>query len=442
MNNNDNLEKFISEIESIKMTLNEKNEMRNHLTSFAMNYVPTVSPYHKTMLLMRRSLAVAFVAILSVGSLSNVVSGQALPGDTLYPVKIAHEEIKLATTVDTKKKISYEIRRTEKRIQEATKLASQNDLDSETQTEIAETIKKQANKVKVHIREVKEDNPEEALVLNAELKSTIKINAEALKQVSTTIEQQEVVAIEKEIAEVEEILPEDETLEDSLINEDTETVLVIEDTKEIAPEILESEYVSVEVSFAESLLGSIEKEVREIEAFENQVSEELIKEEKELDEEPLPKVTIEKDEVENTNSEITNDFKEEKIKISAIQKEINSLEDILNLKKQIKGTKAKLTLSEDFLAITDIFDEELIYANVDMLLQAGKYKNSFILLQEVLTYYQEQLLVKYLAFDLGIQVTAEADIPLEKEIILEEEIPMLIELEDIPEEEIEKTLTE
>ncbi|MFT7016321.1 MAG: hypothetical protein ACJATX_000280, partial [Candidatus Paceibacteria bacterium] len=29
-----------------------------------------------------------------------------------------------------------------------------------------------------------------------------------------------------------------------------------------------------------------------------------------------------------------------------------------------------------------------------------------------------------------------------KEIILEEEIPMLIELEDIPEEEIEKTLTE
>jgi len=407
MNNNDHLDKFISEIESIKMTLNEKNEMRDHLTSFAMHYTPIVSPYHKTILIMRRSLAIAFVAILSVGSLSNVASGNALPNDILYPVKIAHEEFKLATTVDTKKKISYEIRRTEKRIQEATELATQNDLDSETQTEIAETIKKQANKVKERIEEVKEDNPEEALILNAEFKSTIKINAEALKQVSTSIEQQKVEPEPDEIIETvtEEVVKMDgetidetelnsETIEDEEINETADKIEIIEETTEV-------EYITVEVSFAESLLESIEKEVKEIEAFENEVSEELVK--KEEAEEIINNTTEGVFETKESEIEII-ETEEETIDVGAIEEEINSLNDILDLKKQIKDIKNELTLSEDLLALTENFDEADIYLNVDLLINDGKYKKAFILLQQALTYYQEQLIVKDLAFDLGIQL--------------------------------------
>ena len=286
MKPNNRLEKFIGDIESIKMTSYEKDEMRNHLTSFALSYTPVVSPYHHVVFLMRRGLAMAFVVILVVGSLSNVASGQALPGDTLYPVKIVHEEIKLATTFDTKKKISYEIKRTEKRIREATELATQHDLDEVTQIQIADTIKKQTNKVTERINEVKSEHPEDALVLNAELKSTIKLNAEALKHVTTTVEKQKVsddgVQTDENEVDVVEIQDTENEVDAQQIQEDNAENTSQETTQESSPTHQEDgKYVDVSVSSAESLLESIEEEVKNIEAFEDAVSEELTKDEEE-----------------------------------------------------------------------------------------------------------------------------------------------------------------
>ena len=383
MNNNDHLDKFISQIESIKMTLKEKNEMRDALASFAVSYKPVVSPYHHITLVFRRSLAIAFVAIISIGSLSNIASGQALPGQALYPVKIAHEEIKLATTLDTKKKISYEIRRTEKRIQEATELATQNDLDSEKQTEIAGEIKKQTTKVKQHIDEIKEKSPEDALVLNAELKSTIKINAEALKQVSTSIEKKKKTISEdtKDIP-LEEVNKDQAPVEISLMKE-----VVSEDTNE-------DEYESIEVSFAEDLLESIDNEVKEIEAFEDAVSEELVQKENNK--------AIEKSEITLEEDTPHNDENLEEVDVETISEEIKSLEDILKLKEQIRVIKIDIP-TEEKLEIMESFNSVKMYRDIDELIQERKYKKAFILLQEILSHYQEAVLKKEVHLDLGIE---------------------------------------
>ncbi|MCA9351246.1 hypothetical protein KC929_00525 [Patescibacteria group bacterium] len=378
--NSNKLDKFIQEIESIKMTSFEKDEMRNQLIAFAMGYTPVVSPYQHVLYAVRRGVVIAFIAILSIGSVSNFASGQALPGDTLYPVKIAHEEIKLAATFDTKKKISYEIKRTEKRIKEATELATMHDLDDQTQDDIAEEIKKQTLKVKEHIEEVKVDDPEEALALNSELKSTIKANTEALRKVSTNPEKQK----------------KDE--------DNSETPTVVTQADQPIPD-----YEVVEVSFAKNLLGHIDEEVASIETFEDEVSREITKEEDEITE----------DQPSDIETEQNTDDKEDVIKErEIIAKEIQSLEDILNLKAEIAEIRSSLTPGiED----ADDFDQAAAYQDIDRYMKEKKYKKALVTLRDVLGHYQELAIKEELERELGIKLnvekqtdpTTDEDIPLE-----------------------------
>lgn len=337
MNNNNNLEKFIEEIESIKMTQYEKNEMRQHLSSFAMNYKPVVSPYAVTMLYTKRILAASFIAILSIGSLSQSLSYDALPGDTLYPVKIAHENLHLATVNSNSKKITYEIKRTEKRIQEAAKLAQEEKLDVEAQEEIAKVIKKQTKKVKDQIERVKQENPESALALNTELKSTIKANSEVLRKVTTKTEKKEILVnvpvetkdtaleVKGDTTEVVNLdIPniEENDVEELDINENTTTLLEKDINTTLSEDIEDINAEVAEVSSAETLLDSLEEEVEEIQAFEDKVEQEIIKEETQSllneNEEEL---------VENTQEEV-------EIIQDAPEVEVSIEEDILVIQEQ------------------------------------------------------------------------------------------------------------
>jgi hypothetical protein len=423
MKNNDNLDKFISELETIKMTSNEKNKIQNHLESFAKSYAPILSPYDYITLMLKRGAAVAFITLISLGSLSNFASNGALPGETLYPVKIAHEEIKLATTVDTKNKISYEIKRTEKRIQEATKLAIQNELDKGTQSIIAENIKKQADKVKEHIEIVKEKDPEEALILNSELKSTIKINKEALRKATTKEKEKEANPL-KDTEDNIETVPDTEEkntvmneseVKDNNINYVEEKDNLIE---EVIGEVLENPgiepilldsvsnkqillqknkeiLVEIEFSFAESLLESIEEEVQEIEAYEEKVTQEIVEEENKLsdeDDELLNQETLTDEQLE-TKTDLPI-LKESQLTELVIER-ISSLEEILEIQKRIikikKGSKEDLLI----LQINEnnieeiIFSEKEIRKDADILIDKNKYKNAFILLKNIFEKYQE-----------------------------------------------------
>lgn len=452
MNNNNNLEKFIENIESIKMTQYEKNEMRQHLSSFAMNYSAPKSPYHSVLLTTKRIVAVAFVAIISVGSLSQFASNDALPGDTLYPVKMVHEKIKLATTNGETRKINFEIKQTEKRIQEATQLAQKEKLNPEKEKEIAKVIRELTTRVKTHIEEVKEDNPESALILNSELKSTIRANSDVLRKV--TLKQDKRLTLKEK---VDLSLPEKETTlieEENLTQKSSQNLDIPEiseyDNEEIISDTIQEELENKEkTSLALSLLDSLDVEVEEIEALEIKVENEIIKDEVITEEENIPQEDTTKKIVEEvtsinviagsgtTSKEINpEDNRMEPNTIKAVSlvtaidpnkevwagppsetqqkenlnNEIKSLKDIIKIKDEIIEIKSESSPHEhNPTEINDvelfIFNEKEIQEKVEKLIQEKKYKQAFIQLQSILEHYQEEKIELKAEKKLGIENT-------------------------------------
>ena len=456
MNNNNNLEKLIEEIESIKMTQYEKNEMRQHLSTFAMNYKPNISPYASILLVSKKILASAFIAIISIGSLSQFASNDALPGDTLYPVKIAHEKIRLATTNGEARKINFEIKQTEKRIQEATQLAQEEKLDTEAQEEIAKVIKVLTQKVKDHIEDVKVNNPESALILNSELKSTIKANSEVLRKVTTqkTRRRREIAPIEKisEINKVEEINTENEqelnldipdldeinSLENEYNNILDEEIRLNENIEDVISD--NEEYEEVEISLAESLLDSLDEEIYQIEAIEDavekQITEGELQEEDQKETETIDEIKAETKQITEPEDAAEKQINEEELQeedqketetideieaerspedqkvidiesSNLLNKEIRSLHDIIKIKEDIAAIKLISETVLDTLATKNetgenIFDEKSVRESAEILIKDKKYKRAFVELQSILEYHRQKNIKNNTKKKLGI----------------------------------------
>jgi hypothetical protein len=462
--NNNNLEKFIENIESIKMTQYEKNEMRQRLSNFAVDYKPIVSPYSSILLLSRKIMVSAFIAIISIGSLSQFASNDALPGDTLYPVKIAHEKIRLAATNGEARKIDFEIRQTEKRIQEATQLAQEEKLDTETQEDIAEVIKGLTQKVKNHIEEVKVNDPESALILNSELKSTIKANSDVLRKVTTqrttrkketsptenkgTITIQESNIITDEVINLD--IPSLDEIESTVIEDNN----ILDEIESMATE--NEEYEEVEISLAESLLGSLDQEVSQTEALQGLIEKQIIKEEVEREitkeqeelesekdiedteketmmiqdpeEEEIIKEEVEREIIEKLESEKdiedTRTAADQKIidfeSSVILNKEISSLQDIIKIKEDIATIKSTFKEKPETLVIENqleenIFDENTLRKNAEILIKDKKYKQAFIQLQNILEHYQQEKMKDNAKKKLGIDQENNTKETLQKE---------------------------
>src|SRR5690606_19120921 len=100
-----------------------------------------------------------------------------------YSVKMMHEEIEGMTKTSPQQKVDFEISRTQKRIAEATVLVETKSLDAEQETAIAERIKKHTTKARNEIQEVKSKDAVKALELNLELETSLRSNAETLREV-------------------------------------------------------------------------------------------------------------------------------------------------------------------------------------------------------------------------------------------------------------------
>ncbi len=183
MNNKHNkqFDSFIRDFESIRMTQQEKDEMQKRLEIFTAQHQKNVSPYFPYASLFKKTLAFALVLLLLV-SASKQASAKALPGDFLYHIKIIHEDIEEASIREPSKKINFEIKRAEKRIQEAVELAKEKKLKPTTQKKIVQNIKEHVQDVNKKIQEIQKKDPEKALLLNTELKTTLKVNSELLKK--------------------------------------------------------------------------------------------------------------------------------------------------------------------------------------------------------------------------------------------------------------------
>lgn len=389
------LDNFIGEIKSIKMTELEKNTIRKQLVSFTVGYRSTASPYQNMMSMAKRGFTLAFVIIFSIISFSNAASKNSLPGDMFYPVKIVHEEIALATTFGTSKKINYEIRRTEKRIQEAAQLVQNKELDTpDQQRDIVENIKEQTNKVKEHIENVKEKNPEAALILNAELKSTVETSQEALRKVGLLVnntpeqftESDDNLLLNKEIPLIDE--------EVSAIDP-SDTVQGEGNPPLLQPFSENAEPENVQPSFVDSLLENLEEEVQDIEALGENIEEEILEQTSSKNEEngDESKDTIENelgqsdDQPENKNTD-----SEEPLDIESISNEIQLLNTIVEVEKSIKSFKESEEMHLHSITPAEgkevVFDELELRKEADEFIANKQYKQALEKFQEILEHFK------------------------------------------------------
>lgn len=334
-NNNEQFENFIRDFDTIRMTQTEKNEIGKNLELFTRTYVPTPSPYYSYVSFFKKSLALALIAVLSF-SASKPASAKALPGELLYNVKIIHEKIEAASIKTPEKKVTFEIKRTETRIREAVQLAETKKLDTPLQVKLAEDIKEHVQDIAEKIEEIKIENPEQALALNSELKTTLKVNSKALKEVTKkkrkkkskkknkvkvveTIKEEISDPIKPEISEAQdEIDTASKKTDDTLINltsteetlKDESNILEIDvfsaKTAEEDLDLIQNIEPEIE-SFADLILDSIEDDIEKTEVVSDNIEEEIIADEiiepeaAELDIKPM--IDIEIFEPENTNTE-------------------------------------------------------------------------------------------------------------------------------------------
>lgn len=294
--NKNNKQKFIDSLFAIKMTEEEKSVMHDNLRAYitADSINPVKSPYSPFIRVVRRSFAVGLGTLILLGSISQPVSANALPGEFFYPVKIMYEEIESATKNSSEKKIYHEIKRTQERIEEATTLLSEKQhLSTEDQESIARNIRKHTQKLKEEIKAMKTQNPVMALELNNQVKKTIKDNTELLRKLNTesdkSTKQETQPPVETDVQDQEEDTEEQDTSDNQEVsneevdgNENTPSLPEINEldiSLDTEPALEEVDTIQKESSpnEAQKLINLIDAEVQEVEEVSREVSNRIVR---------------------------------------------------------------------------------------------------------------------------------------------------------------------
>jgi len=155
-------------------------------------------------------VTLVLIFTLTVGTGLAQASQDALPGEMLYGVKLASEEVvaKVAKTPETK--IDWEIERTNRRLGEAVKLAANENLDDSAVLTISENIQKHTKKVAEEVEKIAEEKPEVVLSAQSDLETSFKAHTEKLVEIkegvkTKTEEKEKKLEQDKEISTTEEM---------------------------------------------------------------------------------------------------------------------------------------------------------------------------------------------------------------------------------------------
>ena len=185
--------------EDIHLSAAEKTELRERLLSYTEHRpirgarAATPSSFSFNMFQFstaRFAMPAVLVAVLVVSSGVSYAAEGTVPGDTLYPVKIlVNEEVRAALLVSDANQISWNIRRAERRLEEATALASRGELDSENQDTLATQFAEHSADVTTQVSELEVSNPALALEASSEFEASLTAHEEALDQVAQVQEE-------------------------------------------------------------------------------------------------------------------------------------------------------------------------------------------------------------------------------------------------------------
>lgn len=186
--------------QSVKLQTAEKQDLRERLVSY-MEYHPlpaelrektvqqlpaeilhtdTFKTIHFHWSAFFKSSAFAAALVLVVVPFA---AEKAVPGDTLYAVKVRfNEELRSTLTFSGYEKVEWETERLNRRIAEARLLASEGRLTEEVEAEVAAAVREHADNAKREIAMLQTEDADEATIASIALDSTLEVQAATFKE--------------------------------------------------------------------------------------------------------------------------------------------------------------------------------------------------------------------------------------------------------------------
>lgn len=133
--------------------------------------------------------AIALILTLVCGGTAYAAEG-SLPGDTLYPVKVSvNENVRTALALSTEDKADWEARLTERRLEEAAKLAARGELKGDIEARLAQSFEDQAEKVKTRIARLEaEGETDAAATLSSRLETNLQVHEQILANLALRLD--------------------------------------------------------------------------------------------------------------------------------------------------------------------------------------------------------------------------------------------------------------
>lgn len=133
-----------------------------------------------------------------VGGGASVAAESALPGDTLYPIKISmNEEVRAAFAFSPEAKAKWETRRAERRLEEASELAAEGKLAADSRAQLEDSFKAHADRAQSKIAEVKvKGNVHAAADISSDFETSLRAFEKVLSELEIKLEAHPDVQVE------------------------------------------------------------------------------------------------------------------------------------------------------------------------------------------------------------------------------------------------------
>lgn len=126
------------------------------------------------------------LAVMLAGGGVSFAAEQSLPGDALYPVKVSvNEEVREAFTLRQEAKAEWQIRRAERRLEEAEQLSVDGKLDAETRERIEVNFEKHIVRIRERVKMFEEKNDlRSATDVSARFETALQAHADVLAKLA------------------------------------------------------------------------------------------------------------------------------------------------------------------------------------------------------------------------------------------------------------------
>ena len=285
--------KLFKELRNAKLTASEKLLMRNNLEFLVAEY-PAKAPlsiritdaFHETINRIEHSgihagspFAVAFALVLVVGVGTSFAASDALPGDTLYPVKITvNEGLESVLAISNESKAKLHVSKVTRRLEEAETLAAVGRLTPAVRAEIEENINKTGNEFDAAVIALAEDdNQLKVAEVQSDLEASLTGHIEVLASLSTSLPESrptiaKILASVKTRADISQIARTD--AEDAVAErrDDSVRTLAIEKKKEANTIASKSRKETAREAPPAIAMSMMATEVRDDEEHENELA--------------------------------------------------------------------------------------------------------------------------------------------------------------------------